>query len=156
MKLSTPNIQLIDTPLTPYLEAMLLASSNAMAAFVTPVGDSLPPSTYLAVYRRSVFVGAVHLEDVPGSKEVLIHPMLLERDRELFTEVTEAAILWCLYNLRVPTTQVRNTPEYKYMHEFLISADMELCWHKRGDWIKYYLPPYWKPRSFHSFTPEFS
>jgi hypothetical protein len=153
MKLATPNIQLVDTPLTPDFEQLLLASPSAMSAFIRPV-EQLPASNYISVYNRSVFAGAVHIEDSWLDDEVTIHPMLLERDRAIFTEVTEAAILWCLNNHLIPTAQVLDTPEYSYMHKFLESLGMACV--REGDWRVYLLPGNWKPRSFVSYTMEFA
>lgn len=155
MKLHTPSLYLTDAALTERQERHLLNSVNAMSAFAYDSSgmQSLPPSNYLAAYTKySVFLGAVHMEQGPFSSIVSIHPMLLERNREAFAEVTEAAILWVINTDLYPTSQVLDTPEYNYMHNFLDSLGM-LHVKDRG-WRKYRLPHQWQPKSFSSYTFE--
>lgn len=154
-QLSTPGIILTDRALRPEQEQAILESANAMSAFIGP-RDSLPLSNYLTAYTRGGrFIGAVHLEErAPFSKVANIHPMLLERDRELFTEVTEAAIMWCLNNNLVPTARVLDDEAYGYMHKFLTSLQFHLS--KQNGWRIYQLPDTWKPKSFASYTMEFA
>lgn len=156
MHLITENeIQLDDGKLTKEQEQQILKSPNAMSAFTydTTGMQALPKSTYLRLYKDSDFAGAVHLEAAEISPTVTIHPMLLVRDRKLFTEATEAAILWCINLQIIPTAQVADTDYYTYMHSFLDSLGM--WWIKQGDWRLYRLPTIWKPKSFSTYTMDF-
>ncbi len=153
MRLLTPSIYLTDYALHPNQERMLLNSVNAMSAFAynTAGTQSLPLSTYLSIFNQyHVFLGAVHMEQDPFSPLVSIHPMLLERNREAFTQATEAAILWALNTHMVPTAAVLDSVEYAYMHRFL--EQLGLFQRKDNGWRKYQLPHNWSPKSFASYT----
>jgi hypothetical protein len=154
-RLHTAEITLNDAPLRAEQEHALLQSPNAMSAFIHIGLDSLPPSTYLPAYRNLHFIGAVHIEENPFNDIVTIHPMLIERNRAVFTEVTEAAILWCINNHWVPTAHVLHDPKYDYMHEFLKKIGMLRGRIENG--FRYYnLPSDWRPTSFTSYTMEFA
>jgi hypothetical protein len=153
-RLFTAEITLTNAPLRAEQEHALLRSPNAMSAFVYPDSYALPPSTYLPAYRYTHFIGAVHLEENPVNNIVTIHPMLLKRDRTVFNEVTEAAILWCLNNHLVPTAQVLNDEAYRYMHDFLMAKGFVA--REEKEWVVYTLPPNWRPTSFSIYTMEFA
>lgn len=152
MKLHTTSLTLSETPLISAQEKQLLASPNAMSAFIFSLDDptKLPESTYLTLtsqYGR--FLGAVHMEMGEHSLMVNIHPMLLERDREYFSHATELAILYAEWKNMTPFARVLNTSQYSYMHKFL--ENLGMISKDTGQWIIYTLPPGWQPKSFEIF-----
>lgn len=155
MILATPKLYLSNDALLRSEVSRLLESPNAMSAFAYDA-KILPDSTYLRVFNhKQNFLGAVHLEAEEFDKRIVnIHPMILERDRDVFTEVTEAAIMWCLNNNLVPTARVLDDEAYGYMHKFLTSLQFHLS--KQNGWRIYQLPDTWKPKSFASYTMEFA
>lgn len=153
MKLHTQTITLSDTPPSQSQEHQLLTSLTAMSAFIFPLDDptKLPASTYLTLtseYGR--FLGAVHMEMGKHSLMVNIHPMLLERDREYFSQATELAIIFAEWKKILPFTRVLNSPKYSYMHNFLKNLGMIST--DTGQWIEYDLPQNWQPKSFDTVT----
>lgn len=154
MRIITPEIYITNTPLTSSQEKQLLASLNAMSAFVAPLLDptKLPVSTYLPLYTDlHQFIGAVHMEMSSVNNVVNIHPMLLERNRLQFSQATELAILYCLTHNYIPTAHVLDDPKFKYMHDFL--ASLGLRYRPRTGWRVYSLETdVWHPKSFSSYA----
>lgn len=154
MILATPKLYLSNDALLRSEVSRLLESPNAMSAFAYDA-KILPDSTYLRVFNyKQNFLGAVHLEAEEFDKRIVnIHPMILERDRDVFTQTTEAAILWCILTGKIPTATVMNIDRYEYMHLFLQS--LGFISHARREWLVYRLPVDWKPKAFPTFTVKY-
>lgn len=151
------DVQLDDNRLPEVQEQLLLKSPNAMSAFLYDTSElkKLPDSKYLRAFKGSQFIGAVHVEENPFNNIVSLHPMLIDRNRELFAEVTEAAILWCINKSLEPTARVLWALKYTYMHKFLVGLGMMQCPVENGFRL-YRLPMNWKPKSFTSYTFDWS
>lgn len=133
----------------------MLTSPNAMSVFTyEPKPTELPESVYLRFCDEGhYFLGAARIEQNHTGVGVLVHVMLLERNRAKFHELCELAVIWCLHKRIEPFTRVLTTPHYDYMHKFMqsvqgVATDGEGC-------KVYSLPVNWKPTSITTCIVEF-
>lgn len=149
MRIYTDNIELSTDPVTSLQEDRLVNSGNAMRAFRDPPNYLPTEGTYLTLYSKyRNFLGAILIDE--GG----IHPMILERNRKLFHECTDLAILYCVLRGILPKTTVQDTPELLYMHDFLVDTVGVLATDMASDSVIYSIPANWQPRSIETFTVE--
>ena len=159
MRISTTEMYITSQQLTQAQERQLLGSKNAMSAFVAPLVDpnKLPDSLYFPVYSSaSSFLGAVHMERTLMDPDIInIHPMILVRDRAVFRQATELAILCCLLVNKTPIAKVLNNSAYDYMHGFLAGLGINYSLDTAG-YVRVYqlFNQEWAPKTFSSYSVE--
>lgn len=137
---------------SPSERLQLLQSPNAMSVFINPQGE-LPERCYMRITDGDQkFIGAAYVEphENRNSRQVIVHMMLLERDRRMFTLATELTALLLFNQQFMPTARVLDHPYYHYMHEYLKQFGM-IVKETLNNQTVYRFPLGWKSREVESF-----